>query len=451
MAQPPDHANAEPQISNGDVSLHSLTAPVSLSNIPGLDEPPRAPPPASTMQNMPNHPPSMNIGTSSYVDGTEEVKNVWRSDLVPNAVVPTSGGSSFNFDLQPNPKQESMASPVDPSLRSDMTSQAPPGVLSPQQIQDALRHVNAEGERLKAMLNAYYPHVSRSASAPNAHGTKRARASSSSEISREGKRRCRHRRTITGTTVEDTVRRARLRRAARKYRPQQPDAPKPNSGSTSAPPPYIPPMQPHFNHIASRTPDSAIEPSLRPTFSWAPLPEPGFPHSQPPEDNAGPMPKYGHSLRHLLSQPPPQAEHSFHVSSPGQFHSHSISNQGNLSTSSTPQPLLPDPGPAPPSPGTTVYEGQNTKRGKLPKATTDHLKQWLHRHSDHPYPSVDEKKQLCVATGLSLSQVSNWMINARRRILAPARTSAPPVTMGNFPAPVHPMYGQGPPGQGPLG
>lgn len=183
------------------------------------------------------------------------------------------------------------------------------------------------------------------------------------------------------------------------------------------------------------------------------------------------MPKYGHSLRHLLSQPPPQAEHSFHVSSPGQFHSHSISNQGNLSTSSTPQPLLPDPGPAPPSPGTTVYEGQNTKRGKLPKATTDHLKQWLHRHSDHPYPSVDEKKQLCVATGLSLSQVSNWMINvrfvsvplsvmirlltgtyqARRRILAPARTSAPPVTMGNFPAPVHPMYGQGPPGQGPLG
>jgi hypothetical protein len=39
------------------------------------------------------------------------------------------------------------------------------------------------------------------------------------------------------------------------------------------------------------------------------------------------------------------------------------------------------------------------------------LKDWLHRHSDHPYPSEDEKKQLCAATGLSMSQVSNWMIN----------------------------------------
>jgi hypothetical protein len=51
------------------------------------------------------------------------------------------------------------------------------------------------------------------------------------------------------------------------------------------------------------------------------------------------------------------------------------------------------------------------KRSKLPKAVTDVLKDWLHRHSDHPYPSEDEKKQQCVATGLSMSQVSNWMIN----------------------------------------
>lgn len=51
------------------------------------------------------------------------------------------------------------------------------------------------------------------------------------------------------------------------------------------------------------------------------------------------------------------------------------------------------------------------RRGKLPKPTTDFLKDWLHRHSDHPYPSEEEKKQLCHATGLSMSQVSNWMIN----------------------------------------
>jgi hypothetical protein len=72
--------------------------------------------------------------------------------------------------------------------------------------------------------------------------------------------------------------------------------------------------------------------------------------------------------------------------------------------------------PLPPLPG--------KKRGKLPKETTDFLKAWLHRHSDHPYPSEDEKKQLCHATGLSMSQVSNWMINARRRILAPVHRAA---------------------------
>ena len=66
--------------------------------------------------------------------------------------------------------------------------------------------------------------------------------------------------------------------------------------------------------------------------------------------------------------------------------------------------------PAPPTSSSLVDRPQK-KRGKLPKPTTDFLKDWLHRHSDHPYPSEDEKKQLCAATGLSMSQVSNWMIN----------------------------------------
>ncbi|KZW01549.1 hypothetical protein EXIGLDRAFT_563450, partial [Exidia glandulosa HHB12029] len=57
------------------------------------------------------------------------------------------------------------------------------------------------------------------------------------------------------------------------------------------------------------------------------------------------------------------------------------------------------------------------RRGKLPKQTTEFLKEWLHKHADHPYPSEDEKKRLCAATGLSMSQVSNWMINVRARPL----------------------------------
>lgn len=66
------------------------------------------------------------------------------------------------------------------------------------------------------------------------------------------------------------------------------------------------------------------------------------------------------------------------------------------------------------NPSGLVDRPPQRKRGKLPKPVTDFLKDWLHRHSDHPYPSEEEKKQLCHATGLSMSQVSNWMINVSR-------------------------------------
>lgn len=59
------------------------------------------------------------------------------------------------------------------------------------------------------------------------------------------------------------------------------------------------------------------------------------------------------------------------------------------------------------------------RRGKLPKPVTDLLKSWLLDHSAHPYPTEEEKRRLCASTGLSISQVSNWFINARRRILIP--------------------------------
>lgn len=64
------------------------------------------------------------------------------------------------------------------------------------------------------------------------------------------------------------------------------------------------------------------------------------------------------------------------------------------------------------------------RRGKLPKDVTELLKSWLMEHSSHPYPNEDEKRRLCLTTGLSISQVSNWFINARRRILAPQQTAA---------------------------
>ncbi|KDQ11109.1 hypothetical protein BOTBODRAFT_114847, partial [Botryobasidium botryosum FD-172 SS1] len=53
------------------------------------------------------------------------------------------------------------------------------------------------------------------------------------------------------------------------------------------------------------------------------------------------------------------------------------------------------------------------RRGKLPKQVTETLRAWLMAHTEHPYPSEDEKRMLCRQTSLSMSQVSNWMINVR--------------------------------------
>lgn len=55
------------------------------------------------------------------------------------------------------------------------------------------------------------------------------------------------------------------------------------------------------------------------------------------------------------------------------------------------------------------------KRGNLPKHVTDILRQWFDEHENHPYPTEEEKQMLLIKTGLAMSQISNWFINARRR------------------------------------
>lgn len=59
------------------------------------------------------------------------------------------------------------------------------------------------------------------------------------------------------------------------------------------------------------------------------------------------------------------------------------------------------------------------KRGIFSKVATNILRAWLFQHLTHPYPSEDQKKQLAQDTGLSILQVNNWFINARRRIVQP--------------------------------
>lgn len=89
-------------------------------------------------------------------------------------------------------------------------------------------------------------------------------------------------------------------------------------------------------------------------------------------------------------------------------------------------------------------KSNNKKRGIFPKVATNILRAWLFQHLTHPYPSEEQKKQLAQDTGLTILQVNNWFINARRRIVQPmidqsnrAVSQAPPYgpdgqPMGSF-------------------
>jgi len=69
----------------------------------------------------------------------------------------------------------------------------------------------------------------------------------------------------------------------------------------------------------------------------------------------------------------------------------------------------------------------------------DILRAWLFQNIRHPYPSEEEKRDLCTQSGLNLLQVNNWFINARRRILQPlldgaASNGLSPILTPDFPS-----------------
>jgi hypothetical protein len=184
-----------------------------------------------------------------------------------------------------------------------------------------------------------------------------------------------------------------------KFRSSRPDA--------ACLPASSPSFNPYTSYSNSSTPNSSFPssfnfasplspPSQHPggyltsTHSWsAPSPHLTRPSSNPDSD------------RHPASKSEEQID-SWAYSQ--YSHSSSLPNGPKHSAPLNPASSLP-------APAAAMAERPKGKRGKLPKPVTDYLKDWLHRHSDHPYPSEDEKKQLCQATGLSMSQVSNWMIN----------------------------------------
>ncbi|KAG8508341.1 Homeobox protein TGIF2LX [Galemys pyrenaicus] len=65
----------------------------------------------------------------------------------------------------------------------------------------------------------------------------------------------------------------------------------------------------------------------------------------------------------------------------------------------------------------TSLERKRKRKGFLPTKSVKILRDWLYEHRFKAYPSEAEKRMLSEQTNLSFLQISNWFINARRRVL----------------------------------
>ncbi|KAI8060330.1 hypothetical protein BC940DRAFT_337616 [Gongronella butleri] len=207
-----------------------------------------------------------------------------------------------------------------------------------------------------------------------------------------------------------------------------------SAGPTSAWPPSSPstPPMPHMEISSSSSPSSMRSMPTMPS----PPPIPALPSfseafdaskSRATTRHHGFMAPNSHDSSYsphpYHSPAPPAAPHPQHT-----YHHHHHHHHHHLTPSSPPRrgsnststPLPSSNG------GTKMF--QRRRRGNLPKHTTNMLRQWLMDHKQHPYPTEDEKLWLAEKTNLTVNQISNWFINARRRILiqAPQAPASPP-------------------------
>ncbi|XP_068597973.1 Iroquois homeobox protein 6a [Brachionichthys hirsutus] len=65
--------------------------------------------------------------------------------------------------------------------------------------------------------------------------------------------------------------------------------------------------------------------------------------------------------------------------------------------------------------GAVDFNG-TARRKNATRETTSTLKTWLYEHRKNPYPTKGEKIMLAIITKMTLTQVSTWFANARRRL-----------------------------------
>ena len=68
------------------------------------------------------------------------------------------------------------------------------------------------------------------------------------------------------------------------------------------------------------------------------------------------------------------------------------------------------------------YGGIDARRKNATRESTNTLKAWLYEHRKNPYPTKGEKVMLAIITKMTLTQVSTWFANARRRLKKDNRT-----------------------------
>ncbi|KAH9509579.1 hypothetical protein Btru_046221 [Bulinus truncatus] len=79
-----------------------------------------------------------------------------------------------------------------------------------------------------------------------------------------------------------------------------------------------------------------------------------------------------------------------------------------------------DPSSMPPYPYPNAFGGMDinsaARRKNATRENTNTLKAWLFEHRKNPYPTKGEKIMLAIITKMTLTQVSTWFANARRRL-----------------------------------